>query len=234
LKLKEDAFLKKEMSLALWSESNTNTLVRFFMSRLASFRGPSTPSSSPAKFKPPKSPASPSRQTESTFHRKTRTLLQELRSITETWDGLVLVDGLKAARELVDARTDLECAISPPAIDYHPNSRSNALKTIPEVQPKTRLVGPKLATMDKCITMLDVVLNKLVGRVFSFFPFWALTKYTQRKQFQKMNNTIENMEQVLYEAHKVKGWTWVHEHPLWVTWSLEMFGMLRLEYEGHH
>jgi hypothetical protein len=101
----------------------------------------------------------------------------------------VLIDGLKAARELVDARTDLD----------------NALKTIPEAQPKTRLVGPKLATMDKCITTLDVVLNKL------------------RKQFQKMNNSVDNMEQVLYEAHKVKGWQWVHEHPLWVTWSLEMF-----------
>ena len=79
------------------------------MSRLASFRGPSTPSSSPAK--PPNSPASPSRQTDSTFHRKTRTLLQELRSITETWDDLVLIDGLKAARGLVDARTDLEYVI---------------------------------------------------------------------------------------------------------------------------
>ena len=81
------------------------------MSRLASFRGPSTPSSSPAQFKPPNPPASPSRQTESTFHRKIRTFLQELRSITETWDDLVLIDGLKAARDLVDARTELECAI---------------------------------------------------------------------------------------------------------------------------
>ena len=99
------------------------------------------------------------------------------------------------------------------------------MKTIPDAQPKTRLVSPKLATMDKCIATLDVVLNKLVGKLFSFFP-WALTKYTQRKQFQKMNNIIDNMEQVLYEAHKVKGWQWVLEHPLWVTWSLEMFGML--------
>lgn len=100
------------------------------------------------------------------------------------------------------------------------------MKSIPEVQPKTRLVGPKLATMDKCIATLDVVLNKLVGRHSSLFFFpWALTEYTQRKQFQKMNNAIDNMEQVLYEAHKVKGWQWVHEHPLWVTWSLEMFGM---------
>lgn len=66
-------------------------------------------------------------------------------------------------------------------------------------------MGPKLAIMDKCIATLDVVLNKL------------------RKQFQKMNSVIDNMEQVLYEAHKAKGWQWVHEHPLWVTWSLETF-----------
>lgn len=78
------------------------------MSRLASFRGPSTPTSSPVQPKQHNSPASPSRLAESTFHRKTRTLLQELRSITETWDDLVLIDGLKAARNLVDARTDLE------------------------------------------------------------------------------------------------------------------------------
>ena len=99
------------------------------------------------------------------------------------------------------------------------------MKSISEVQPRTRLVGPKLATMDKCIATLDVVLNKLVGKLFSFFPS-VLTEYTQRKQFQKMTDAIDNMEQVLYEAHKVKGWQWVHEHPLWVTWSLETFGML--------
>ena len=113
--------------------------------------------------------------------------------------------------------------------DYRPNSHSNALKSIPDAQPRTRLVGPKLATMDKCIATLDVVLDKLVGRLFLFPPPRGLTKYTQRKQFQKMNNAIDNMEQVLYEAHKVKGWQWVHEHPLWLTWSLETFGMLRLD-----
>jgi len=59
--------------------------------------------------------------------------------------------------------------------------------------------------MDACIATLDVVLNKL------------------RKQFQKMNSAIDNMEQVLYEAYKAKGWRWVHEHPLWLTWSLETF-----------
>jgi hypothetical protein len=39
-----------------------------------------------------------------------------------------------------------------------------------------------------------------------------------------MNNIIDNLEAVLVEAHKTKGWKWVSEEPLWVTWSLERFG----------
>lgn len=81
-------------------------------SRLASFRGPSTPSSSPVQVKqakqPPSSPSSPSKAVESTYHRKLRTHLLELRTVCWTWDDLVLTDGLKAARSLVDTRTDLE------------------------------------------------------------------------------------------------------------------------------
>ncbi|KAH9484167.1 hypothetical protein JR316_0003647 [Psilocybe cubensis] len=159
-------------------------------SRLASFRGPSTPTTSPAlRQQQPNSPSSPSRYTESTYHRKTRTLLQELRSVTETWDDLVLIDGLKAARQLVDTRTDLD----------------NALKLVPDRRPNTHLVGPKLIIMDECIARLDAVLAKL------------------QKQFQRMNSIIENLELVLIDAHKVKGWQWVQETPLWVTWPLEAF-----------
>lgn len=81
-------------------------------SRLASFRGPSTPSSSPVQVKqvkqPPSSPSSSSKTIESTYHRKLRTHLHELRTICRTWDDLILADGLKAARSLVDTRTDLE------------------------------------------------------------------------------------------------------------------------------
>lgn len=81
-------------------------------SRLASFKGPSPPAPSPSKAKQPaNTPVSPSRLIESTYHRKLRTLLQELRNITETWDSIVLVDGLKAAKGLVDARTELEYAL---------------------------------------------------------------------------------------------------------------------------
>ncbi|KAJ7043229.1 hypothetical protein C8F04DRAFT_1207694 [Mycena alexandri] len=160
------------------------------MSRLASFKGPSTPSSSPVAAKAqPKSPGSPSRPIESTFHRKTRTALQELRSLTETWDDLVLLDGLKAARSLVDTRTDLD----------------NALALVSDGLPRSHLVGPKLALMEKRISELDAVAAKL------------------QKQFRRMNAVIDGLESLLIEAHKTKGWQWASEEPLWVTWSLERF-----------
>jgi len=40
----------------------------------------------------------------------------------------------------------------------------------------------------------------------------------------EMNIVIDNMESLLYEAHKTKGWKWVQEEPLWVTWPMEKFG----------
>jgi hypothetical protein len=88
--------------------------------RLASFKGPSTPTSSPVRAPPPsKSPkasknarspaAAPSAPVESTYHRKLRAGLRELQACARTWDALVQHDGLRAASALVDARTDLEC-----------------------------------------------------------------------------------------------------------------------------
>jgi len=41
-----------------------------------------------------------------------------------------------------------------------------------------------------------------------------------------MSNVMDNLESVLVDAHKVKGWQWVHEEPLWITWPLEAFGMI--------
>ncbi|CAL1704300.1 unnamed protein product [Somion occarium] len=116
------------------------------MSRLASFRGPSTPTSSPVQARQPSSPSSPSRVAESTYHRKTRSILQEVRTVTENWDDIVLVDGLKAAKSLVDARTDLD----------------NELSTLPAgKQPPYPLVEPKLSLMEKRISELDTVIAKL-------------------------------------------------------------------------
>ncbi|TFK67921.1 hypothetical protein BDN72DRAFT_842518 [Pluteus cervinus] len=161
------------------------------MSRLASFHTPSTPTPSPVQFKRGGGvgPGSPSRTSESTYHRKIRSALQEIRSITETWDELVLIDGLKAARTLVDTRTDL----------------TNALSLLQDALPRKHLVGPKVTTMEKCLLDLDIVISKL------------------EKQFQKLTSVVDGMESTLVEAHKMKGWRWVQEEPLWTTWSLEKF-----------
>ncbi|KAJ3778532.1 hypothetical protein FB446DRAFT_783159 [Lentinula raphanica] len=114
--------------------------------RLASFKGPSTPSSSPVQQRQVSvGPSSPARVTESTYHRSLRTLLQELRSATETWDDLVLIDGLKAAKSLVDMRTELD----------------NDLARAPNRLPRRHLVGPQLEVMDRRISDLDGVIVKL-------------------------------------------------------------------------
>ncbi|KAI0080614.1 hypothetical protein K474DRAFT_1657767 [Panus rudis PR-1116 ss-1] len=160
------------------------------MSRLASFRGPSTPTSSPVQqTRHPSAPNSPSRAAESTYHRKTRSILQDIRSVTETWDDIVLVDGLKAAKALVDLRTDLD----------------NELSLVPAgSQPDREVVGPKLSEMEKRVVALDSVLVKL------------------KKQFNRLNTLVDNLEGLLHETSKTKGWEAVQE-PLWVTWSLEKF-----------
>ena len=43
---------------------------------------------------------------------------------------------------------------------------SNALALLPNRQPRTRLVGPKLAVMEKRIVELDTVVSKLVSDLF--------------------------------------------------------------------
>ncbi|KAL5511729.1 hypothetical protein ACEPAH_4947 [Sanghuangporus vaninii] len=115
--------------------------------RLASFAGPSTPSASPVQVRQqPSSPQSPSRTTESTYHRKVRALLQDIRTITRIWDDLVKHDGLKAATLLTDTRTDLD----------------NTLRMLSgDAQPCSHLVTPRLAIMEKCIGDLDTVILKL-------------------------------------------------------------------------
>lgn len=42
--------------------------------------------------------------------------------------------------------------------------------------------------------------------------------------FRRMNAVIDTMESLLIEAQKAKGWRWVDEEPMWLTWSLEKFG----------
>ena len=90
--------------------------------------------------------------------------MQELQSIAQTWDELVLHDGLRAAKNLVDSRTELEC------VQFFAYSARvsmqvrNALALVPGRKPKTHLVSEKISAMEKCIVDLDVILSKLVSR----------------------------------------------------------------------
>jgi hypothetical protein len=154
--------------------------------RLASFRGPSTPSSSPVKqAQSPRSTQS-AKQIEQTYHRKLRASLQELRQVCWTWDDLVRKDGLKAVRELIDARTDLECVslslmvlVKKEGDDGAQSSEpfSNMLALVPDgEQPRSRLVSSKLSYMDERIAAIDLVISKLVR--LSFSPLTSLVLLT--------------------------------------------------------
>ena len=43
-----------------------------------------------------------------------------------------------------------------------------------------------------------------------------------------MSTLVDNLEELVFEAHKAKGWSWVQSEPLWCTWTLEKFGMYYL------
>jgi hypothetical protein len=173
--------------------SSTPGITLEMSGRLASFKGPSTPlspESSHGKKRPNNRgtvagnkgganltpPSSPGRELESTFHRKTRALLLEIRSICRLWSDIVLHDGLKAAKTLVDARTELEwvfesafCNRSPVRLTVFFAESSNALAVLPPGEnPKCRIVGPKLRIMDKQVRDLEGVLAKLVSAGHNF------------------------------------------------------------------
>lgn len=41
-----------------------------------------------------------------------------------------------------------------------------------------------------------------------------------------MNSIVDNLEALLADAHRTKGWVWVSEEQLWTTWTLAKFGMI--------
>lgn len=81
------------------------------MSRLASLRGPSTPSPASSRS-PPLSPTSPASKLSAfdptPFHRKTRSIMTEVEKALKDWEDVVLVDGIRAGQGCIDARTELE------------------------------------------------------------------------------------------------------------------------------
>lgn len=77
--------------------------------------------------------------------------------------------------------------------------------------------------MERDIKDLDAVVDKLVRGLVLLQRSPNLPS-AQKRQFQRMNVIVDNLEGVYFDAYKVKGWQFVQE-PLWLSWSLERFGM---------
>jgi hypothetical protein len=105
-------------------------------------------------------------------------------------------------------------------------SFSNALAMVPaDTQPGSIMVSPKLDVMDECITLLDSILIKLVRWCLSYNLI--TTNLCQSKLLRRMSTVLDNMEALMFEAERLKGFQWCHEEPLWVSWPIEKFGRLR-------
>ncbi|WVW82088.1 hypothetical protein I302_104093 [Kwoniella bestiolae CBS 10118] len=82
------------------------------MSRLDSL----TPSKSRSRASPSPSPSpgpgSPARSTETTHHRMLKLVLSEVRKIIKTWDELVIMDGFKACKGVIDEGTEMDNILS--------------------------------------------------------------------------------------------------------------------------
>lgn len=155
--------------------------------RLASFGGPSTPTKLNRAVSNPPSPAAQRSSSETTYHRKLRAALIDFRLAAQTWRELVHIDGFKAAKTLIDTRTDLE----------------NTLKTYG--RPQKPLVAAKLNIMEARLRELDVVLQKM------------------QNQREKIHGALDNIELLINDAHRAKGWEWVSNEALWCTWPMDKF-----------
>ena len=77
------------------------------------------------------------------------------------------------------------------------------------------------------MTEFDVVLVKLVSlhRTLAFYIKKYLTDLSAGSKSNFGDSTlVDNIESLVFGAHKAKGWTWVHEEPMWVAWYLLKFG----------
>ncbi|KIM25458.1 hypothetical protein M408DRAFT_26236 [Serendipita vermifera MAFF 305830] len=123
----------------------------------------------PASDQPPEPPSSPSTPTrknrpaasspvpitaheqsfdfvESTVHKRLRQTLLEVRGVTKRWDELTKVDGFKAAKEIIDARTLID----------------NALATVPKGRlPSKVVVGPNMKVINDSISKLEAMISNL-------------------------------------------------------------------------
>jgi hypothetical protein len=132
------------------------------MSRLQSLQ--SSSSSSPSRHTraspPPSSPSTvPYPQDTTTYHRKLRALLNEVRSSMGVWDELV-GDGWKASKGLIDEGTEIECVYS-----GHVSCYSVELTIIPIPQQHSRTSRRTIATSNNA-ALHGVPITRLFVRVY--------------------------------------------------------------------
>ncbi|KAK1927716.1 hypothetical protein DB88DRAFT_45337 [Papiliotrema laurentii] len=132
------------------------------MSRLASLTPAATPSrargtsQSPApspSASTPRTPRSgtPSRQTETTYHRMTKLIITELKSLFKTWDEVSLVDGVKAGKGCIDEATEMDNILALQEGDERPS-----------VTPHLEKLYDSRIAMEAAVSKMEKALAKLV------------------------------------------------------------------------
>lgn len=76
-------------------------------SRLASLSTPQRSRSSPSPSPSP-APASPLKPLETTHHRMLKLVIGEVRNVINTWDEIILHDGMRAGKGCIDEGTEME------------------------------------------------------------------------------------------------------------------------------
>lgn len=91
-------------------------------------------------------------------------------------------------------------------------------------QPRSEIVGPKLAIMDKSVAQLDAIAAKLVR--FILCGGGIVCSILQQKLLRRVSTALDNLEALYHEAQRTKGAKWCQEEALWVSWPLEKFGVI--------
>ncbi|ORY20955.1 hypothetical protein BCR39DRAFT_74418 [Naematelia encephala] len=116
------------------------------MSRLASL----TPSRAPST--PPQAvhtPSSPLKGSETTYHRKLRLVIGEIRKVVKSWDELVR-DGIKVGRGCVDSATEMDNILALPETPERP-----------PITPHFEALYTSRTALESVLTKLDKSLHRL-------------------------------------------------------------------------
>ncbi|EPQ30519.1 uncharacterized protein PFL1_02045 [Pseudozyma flocculosa PF-1] len=158
------------------------------------------------------------REQETTYHRKLRTLLQQYAAQAEAWEEVVTYDGLKHAKQALDAWEDLESARNLGASSSSSGPRPRQWKTAAIAnQPAAHdpVTGPGGLKERRMADALLAIERAEVG----------LADVTTRldKHLAKIVQTSDAIAALLPDAAKARGLEFAFQEPMWGTWPLERF-----------